>query len=591
MRSRLVFAVSCSLVLTVAALAERVEPVFVREAVGMQASAPAPHLADREGLQPLVSLAAAAQAVPEEIDAILQWNLEGREPVKNGFTRSIGAPLLVRVAPAGASAAKGMVTGLVTTSEEGTTIWSGSVHIEGAYRMRVHLKNVAVPPGTRFWVYGRSGQATSFGAELIDPNHELYTPSIGGDMAYVEMELPAGSGGATFDIADVLELVGPQRTPQPNDSPTCLVDGTCVTSSTLSVIDNYRRAVAHLQYVKDGGGFVCSGGLLNDTDSSGFIPYLLTANHCFSAQSSASSLEAFFDYKTSSCSGTFPNIDSFPKANGSTLLATGTGSDFTFLRLNSTPSGRFDLGWTTEAQAAGTRLYRLSHPFPDAYSQPAPQAYSSTLVNTTSSVCSARPRGPYIYSTPSEGGIYGGSSGSPVIIAGAYVVGQLFGQCGPAPTDGCNPGNYTVDGALATTYPSIAGWLNPGTSTGCTANSTTACMLNNRFRVTVRYRGGFDNSPADSTANVKSVTGFANSTFETAFFYFNNDSNIEMIVKILDQGNKNSQGQPTIDVLTGSATPLRAEVTIVDTLKNVTKTYTSNFGAQDGKTEFSAFLK
>src|SRR5687768_12345583 len=308
-------------IFAVQASAERVGPVFVRDAVGMKATAAAPHLADREGAEPMVTLAPATAAVPEELAAIRQWNEENRSPAKNGFTRTIGERLHVRVTPDQTPKTGG---GMIATSARGTLVWGGSVRVEGAYRFRLHLTNVVVPPGTMFWVYGRDGVATAFGTELIDPNGEIYTPSVQGDLVRLEMEAPANSAGASFDILDVLELVGPIET----DAPTCLVDGTCVNNSTLDVIDLYRRAVAHLQYVKNGGGFVCSGGLLNDSDESGFIPYLLTANHCFSAQASATSLEAFFDYRTAGCSGTFPNINSSPKSNGATLLATGTSSDF-----------------------------------------------------------------------------------------------------------------------------------------------------------------------------------------------------------------------------------------------------------------------
>jgi hypothetical protein len=191
------------------------------------------------------------------------------------------------------------------------------------------------------------------------------------------------------------------------------------------------------------------------------------------------------------------------------------------------------------------------------------------------------------------GGVYGGSSGSPVVLANGQVVGQLFGSCGPSdPAAGCDVANLTVDGAFATTFPSISSFINTqGNPNACTPNSTTACMLNNRFKVTVRYRGGFDNGAADSNASVKSVTGFANPNFETGFFFFNSESNIEMLVKILDQGNTNGTGQPTIAVLFGCATPLRVELTIVDTLKSVTKTYTSNFNSMAGATDFTAFVK
>jgi hypothetical protein len=599
MRNRLAFAVS-AVFLTIAGnagAADRVEPTFVRDAIGLRATAAAPHIADRSGIEPLVSLAPSASVVPEEIDAIREWNAQGRFPAKNGFTRHIGDALHARVTGA-AAAAKSAGSGIVTNSERGTNVWSGSVRVEGAYRMRVHLKNVAVPAGTTFWVYGRTGDPIAFGTELVDSNGELYTPSVEGDMAFLEMETPAGSAGAAFDITDVLELVALGRLPgevKPDDSPTCLVDATCTSSSTLDVIDLYRRAIADLYYVKAGSGFVCTGGLINDSDSATFVPYLLTANHCFSTQTVATTLEAFWDYRTPSCGGTPPSLTSSQRSSGSTLLATGTASDFTFVRLNTVPAGRAFLGWDARTSVinAGTTLFRVSHPFPDGFTDPLPQRFSTTNVSLTSLTCSARPRGPYIYSTLATGGVYGGSSGSPVILSGGYVVGQLFGSCGPSdPAAGCDASNLTLDGAFSTTYPSISSFIDAGsTTTSCTPNSTTACMLNNRFKVTVRYRAGFDNAVADTNASVKSVTGFANPNFETGFFYFNSESNIEMLVKILDQGNTNGAGQPTIAVLFGCATPLRVELTIQDTLKSVTKTYTSNFNSMTGATDFTAFVK
>jgi hypothetical protein len=125
----------------------------------------------------------------------------------------------------------------------------------------------------------------------------------------------------------------------------------------------------------------------------------------------------------------------------------------------------------------------------------------------------------------------------------------------------------------------------------CVQDSTTACLLNGRFRATVRFRHTFDNSPADSDAFLKPVTGFANPSFETAFFYFNSSNNIEMLLKMLDQGNTDSQGHPTIAVLFGSATPLRLELTITDTINGAVRAYTSPFNSQSGGTDFTAFIK
>lgn len=134
--------------------------------------------------------------------------------------------------------------------------------------------------------------------------------------------------------------------------------------------------------------------------------------------------------------------------------------------------------------------------------------------------------------------------------------------------------------------------LSGGGPTGpCVEDSTTACLLGGRFKATVRFRAGFDNLPADTSALRKPVTGFANPFFETVFFYFNSVDNIEILLKMLDQGNTNAQGQPTIAVLLGSATPLRTEVTIVDTQTGASRTFTSEFNSMRGSTDFTAFVK
>jgi hypothetical protein len=573
---------------------DRVEPLAVSEAVGVVNRGSAPRIAQASGADPIVTIAAADEVVPEQIEAMRQWNAEGHTPPKNGFTRTVGGALQVRIGGnTGGVATQSTGIGKITKNSSGNTIWSGSVRVDRAYRFRVHLRNVVVPAGTTFWVYGADGQTTAFGTELINENHDLYAPSVSGDMAYIEMEVPSGQQAA-FEVADVVELIAAKAPVQAQDAPSCLIDMKCRDASTFDVIEQAGRAVAHLEYVKGGDSYVCSGGLINDTDTSNVIPYLLTANHCFSTQSSASSLEAYWDYRTSSCGAAFPNINSVPRTVGSTLLATSATSDFTFVRMDSIPSNRILLGWDsrTTVVGAGVTLHRLSHPYPDDYAFPAPQFYSATSVTTTSAVCSARQRPNYLYSTNIQGGTYGGSSGSPTILSGGYIVGQLFGACGPIPSAGCDAANYTVDGAFSVTYASVASYLSPTpNSTACTPNSTTACMLNNRFKVQVRYRPAFDTLPPDTNAQVKSVSGFANPSFESAFFYFNSDSNIEMLVKLLDQGNTNNQGQATIAVLFATATPLGIEVTITDTTNNAQKSYKSDFGKMTGGTDFTAFVK
>lgn len=581
-----------------ALMAQTAEPLFVRDAVGERPAISAARLAERASTPPLARLADAGAAALDELEALERWNREGNPPLRNGFTRALDEPVKVDLANgiAALSSRPATLAGGVISSSERGMVWSGVVRVENAHRIRIALKNVNVPDSALFWTWGKGEEPIVFGSELIDPQGTLYTPSVGGEVAYLEIEIPnEAASQASFVIDSVVEIVASPMQPRmrtnsitPADEATCLIDATCVESSILDVVEPYRRAVAHLQYVTNGSAYICTGGLLNDTDESSVIPYMLTADHCFNTQASASSLEAFWDYKTSSCGAAFPDPSTMPRSNGAQMLASSAATDFTFVRLNSIPSGRALLGWDPRPSSVpnGTTLHRISHPFG------VPQLYSSTLANETTGTCSGWPRGNYLYSSSLHGGTYGGSSGSPVILKGGYVVGQLAGGCGPDPSAGCDASNSTVDGALSATFPMISSYLQ-GTSTGspCVANSTTACLLNGRFKVTVRYRNGFDNAPADREAQVKPVTGFANPNFETAFFYFNSSNNIEMMIKMLDQGNVDSAGRPTIALLFGSATPLRIEVTVVDSKNGARRTYLSEFNKMQGKTDFNAFVK
>jgi hypothetical protein len=163
---------------------------------------------------------------------------------------------------------------------------------------------------------------------------------------------------------------------------------------------------------------------------------------------------------------------------------------------------------------------------------------------------------------------------------GSYVYVDLRTFTAGGTPDGSGHDRFSFGGVSCDAGPST-----------CVQNATTACLLNGRFQATVRFRNVFDNQPANTNALRKPVTGFANPNFETAFFYFNSVDNIEILLKMLDQGNTNGSGQPTIAVLFGSATPLRVELTITDTQTGAVKTYLSPFNSQRGGTDFTAFVK
>ena len=523
------------------------------------AAAPRLQLESALAAAPLHSLPPASAGAADQLAALKAWNAAGRQPFQNGFTRVLTSPAVVRLGGvAGAqAAARPFAGGLLATGSTGELAWGTRVTVQDAYRLRLHLSAVHLPAGTRMWVESQGGTPREFGLELLSPKGDLWTPSVKGDSLLFEVHVPAGARAASFAVREVMELVDLARAAGAGVADTgeasCVIDSSCSAASALPDLDSYRHAMAQLFFIDQNQGFLCSGSLLADTKSD-FIPYLLTANHCFSDQSAASSLEATFDYFTSSCDGTPPDETTLPTANGAQLLATSATSDFTFVQLTSAPDTvpaghRFFLGWNANASALaqGTLLYRLSFPVPGNTIDP--ERYSQSFVQLDDNnfpYCGnvqppdvPKPRPDFIYAQLQKGGTFGGSSGSPLLLANGQVVGQLFGACafsGHDVNNGCDYANSELDGAFSVTFPSIATWLSPAVAPGpCVPGATTLCIDRSagdkRFEVQVSFAtsqgGGQSGSGSAIPLSSLGVT-------EGGLFWFFGPTNPEMLIKVID---------------------------------------------------------
>ncbi len=542
--------------------AQSVEGAWMPPAAASR-TAPAPRLQLESALAatPLHTLPPASAGAADQLAALQAWNAAGRLPFKNGFTRVLVSPAIVRLGGVAGDARivatpRPFAGGLLAAGGTGELAWGTRVTVQDAYRLRLHLSDVHLPAGTRMWVEPQGGTPRAFGLELLSPKGDLWTPSVKGESLLFEVHVPAGAGAASFAVREVLELVDLARAGagvSDTGEASCVIDSSCSAANALPDLDSYRHAMAQLFFVDQGQGFLCSGGLLRDTKSD-FIPYLLTANHCFADQSAASSLEATFDYFTSSCNGNPPDETTLPTADGAQLLATSATSDFTLVRLTSAPdtvpSGhRFFLGWNASAGALtqGTSLYRLSFPVPGNTIDP--ERYSQSFVQLDDNnfpYCGnaqppdvPKPRPQFIYAQLQKGGTFGGSSGAPLLLGNGEVVGQLNGGCafqGHDPNNGCDYANSEFDGAFSVTYPSIATWLSPAVSPGpCVPGATTLCIDHSpgdkRFKIQVSYAtsqgGGQSGSGNAIPLSNLGVT-------EGGLFWFFGASNPEMLIKIID---------------------------------------------------------
>ena len=98
---------------------------------------------------------------------------------------------------------------------------------------------------------------------------------------------------------------------------------------------------------------------------------------------------------------------------------------------------------------------------------------------------------------------------------------------------------------------------------GCSANSTTLCLSNGRFRVQTRW----------ATSNGQSGDGQAVPiTGDTGYFWFFNSANVEMVLKVLDACPSRYW------VFAGGLTNVQVTMTVTDTKTGTVKTYNNPQG-------------
>lgn len=382
-------------------------------------------------------------------------------------------------------------------------VWTSVVKVQGATALRLHLTGVDLAAGTELYVYNMAGQAFGpYTGRGPLGNGDLYTNTVFGEQIFLQVHAPAdaeraprftvaevGIMGARFALPrygakgvldlDKIKGANAQASNLCSNNADCVVNAACQSSSVVSTV---KDAIATILFASGGSYYICTGGLIADTVTTSIVPLFLTANHCISTSSEASSVETYFDYETTcsnpNCTQPYNNVG---ETVGSTIKATSSNTDVTLLQLSSaptTPDGvAVYLGWTTTAVANTNNLglYRISHP------AGSPQAYSEGVVDTAKGTCRGLSRGNFIYSRDTVGATEGGSSGSPVVNASAQIVGQLYGACGTDVYNSCNStANATVDGAFAVSYSLLAPFLNPGSGGGSCGAKGTSCTSNSQ---------------------------------------------------------------------------------------------------------------
>ena len=342
------------------------------------------------------------------------------------------------------------------TLENGDSIWKFSIQSEGAYSIGLVYQDFTIPEGATFYIYNDNEDI--LGGYTSANNADAFsTPQLPGELCVLEYYQPSGTqepanihiNRIIHDYKDFYNMV--------NNRDEC---GTNVICPEADPYEDEINSAAHL----DMGGYICSGGMLNNT-SNDLTQYFLTANHCTQGDN-PSTFRFYFNYATTSCNGSWASLGSY--AYGSQMKWASndfpggsniTGADIALLRiLGNVPDSWnvFYAGWNRNTNSTQSASVGVHHP------QGEPKQISFT--SGTAYTNGWGTWGTHWKNYWNEGGTEPGSSGSPLFDGNGRVLGPLSG--GPDINCGTN-GDYALYGKLNYYWSNIDQYLDPG-NTGAT---------------------------------------------------------------------------------------------------------------------------
>ena len=304
------------------------------------------------------------------------------------------------------------------------------------------------------------------GSEVLGPfteddnqaHGELWTPILGGDEVVIEVAVPEDRR-ADLDLRlgsvnrGFRDLLGSTVS---RNHESCHIDVAC------SGGDDWRDQVSSVAMYHVGGGFRCSGVLLNNA-ALDRKPWFLTAEHCVRNSAAAARIVVYWNYQSATCGAR--NGPLAEHQSGAELVASWPvqtalgypGTDFSLLLLSEAPVAAdppaYFAGWSRAAEAPASAV-AIHHPRTHVKSI----SFENDPLTITASGTRLR------VSDWDKGTTEGGSSGGPLFDPNKRVVGQLMG--GKAH---CRNDEHDVFGRLAMSWTGggtketrLSDWLDPG---------------------------------------------------------------------------------------------------------------------------------
>lgn len=337
---------------------------------------------------PVARLPGKAKSPPQvislaEISEEVLFQKKATASRKHGSPRNIGISRSIEKL-----ATKGQVASILQWSDNrlGGRTAAVSVRSPGAVGTRLGIQVGKLPPDSilRFYapasLHAEEISATSI-LSLLERNRArgnsgdndkvFWGPYIEGEETTLEIQLPNGVAETDLDLtiprlSHIYEnpLTSPNQKQGPfekiGESDSCEINVAC-----YSTWSKEADSTAKMMFVEDGNSYMCTGTLLNDTAGS-LTPYFLSANHCISDQTVASTLETYWFYRADGCGNQNLLTTAQKKVGGAVLLHSSESTDTSFMRLLTAPPGgaRFS-GWTLTTPQITDYVSSIHHPAGD----------------------------------------------------------------------------------------------------------------------------------------------------------------------------------------------------------------------------------
>ena len=300
--------------------------------------------------------------------------------------------------------------------------WAETVTSPGARFLRIHFSRLNLPDGDFLtvtglngkdsWVYtGKGPHGTgsfwSFAVEDESAVVELHSSGVARRSLRWGLEIDRISHGEVALTTDAARV------------PSKVICGTDGRENAVCHTEINTNPVARLLFQSGGSSYVCTGWLVAGSNAN----TLVTNNHCISTQNEASSLQAKFNYQTTTCPGSTQATTT--DYAGGTLLRTHVKLDYTLMTLQGNPEATWgEYTATSKQPTAGLVINFPQHPGGGlkeiGYWEDAAHTVRCTTASVNQTYSGATRKSQMAYGCDSEGG----SSGSPIMDAGT---GRIIG--------------------------------------------------------------------------------------------------------------------------------------------------------------------